>query len=293
MNFLHQSDLLEYQAQTFRTQPGLGLTTAEQAVDFVNERGFVSFWPMKGFLLPSLWTAAAGDRPVADEHDDPGHITWNWKDSMMDQHVWYYGRVLRHKNAFISYESLPYFYALSPNFGSPEDDIADEYQQGKLPLEAKMVFEALLENGPLDSISLRKAAHLGSKNSEGIFNHALDLLQMDFRLLPVGITEAGSWKYAFRYDLTHRAYPGLIETTHSISEAQARIHLVKRYLDAVGVAREKDISRLFGWENAVTHRTVNACVQEHCLQNDVEVENSKDLWIASQRISHKIRVSAG
>ncbi|MCK7520523.1 MAG: hypothetical protein MZV64_23930 [Ignavibacteriales bacterium] len=60
-------------------------TRHAQASTFVNRRGFVFFWPISGIDLPSLWTAVAGDRPVADKHDDPGHITWGWKDGATRQ----------------------------------------------------------------------------------------------------------------------------------------------------------------------------------------------------------------
>ena len=76
------NDLSEYQAQTFRLRPELRLNTVEQAIAFVNQRGFIYFWPISGILFPSLWAAVAGNRPVADKHDDPGHITWRWKDNL-------------------------------------------------------------------------------------------------------------------------------------------------------------------------------------------------------------------
>lgn len=65
-----------FRAETFRLNAPL--TRSEQALEWVNERGFVFFWPIQGFSLPGLWTAVAGKRPVATEHDDPGHITWAW-----------------------------------------------------------------------------------------------------------------------------------------------------------------------------------------------------------------------
>jgi hypothetical protein len=42
---------------------------------FVEERPLAFFWAIRGFDLPSLCTAAGGDRPAASKHDDPGHIT--------------------------------------------------------------------------------------------------------------------------------------------------------------------------------------------------------------------------
>src|SRR5512139_582375 len=96
--------LSSYQAQTFRTAPGLRITSREAAVEFVRQRGFVYFWPISGIVLPSLWVAVSGDRPVADDHDDPGHATWGWKDSLLGQRRWYYGRVLRKRNMMVSLE---------------------------------------------------------------------------------------------------------------------------------------------------------------------------------------------
>ena len=67
--------------------------------------------------LPSLWAGVAGDRPVANKHDDPGHITWRWKDSILGQRKWYYAKVLRRKATMISLKVAPYFYSLTENFG--------------------------------------------------------------------------------------------------------------------------------------------------------------------------------
>ncbi len=60
-------------AKTYRRKRRLA--TVDQAIKFVQERGFVFFWPIKGVEFPSLWTAVAGNRPVSNEHDDPGHVT--------------------------------------------------------------------------------------------------------------------------------------------------------------------------------------------------------------------------
>ena len=94
---LSKEQLLRYRAKTFHTAPGMRLELQDEAVDYVNQRGFVIFGRLKDVLMPSLWTAVAGDRPVPDEHDDPGHVTWGWKDGMLGKRRWYYGRVLRKK----------------------------------------------------------------------------------------------------------------------------------------------------------------------------------------------------
>jgi hypothetical protein len=107
------------QLETYRNRTyhlGKPVKTVEQAIDFVNERGFIYFWPIKDVTMPSLWGAVAGNRPVADAHDDPGHITWGWKDSMLGKRKWYYAKILRRKATMISLDTTRYFYALSENY---------------------------------------------------------------------------------------------------------------------------------------------------------------------------------
>lgn len=90
-NFHINPETIEaYRAKTYLRKHRL--LTVEQAIEFVQERGFVFFWPIKGIEFPSLWTAVAGDRPVANEHDDPGHVTWGWKDQMLGKPKGYYSR---------------------------------------------------------------------------------------------------------------------------------------------------------------------------------------------------------
>jgi hypothetical protein len=81
--------LQEYRSRTFAYASKYRLKTKADAIRYVNERGFIYFWPIRGITLPSLWGAVSGDRPVPNEHDDPGHISWDWKDSLLGQHVWY------------------------------------------------------------------------------------------------------------------------------------------------------------------------------------------------------------
>jgi len=246
--------LKAYRAHTYFFAPGQRMASADEAVEFVNRRGFVYFWPIKDVELPSLWVAAAGDRPVADAHDDPGHVTWTWKDSLLGQRRWYYGRVLKRRNAMLSLAVLPYFYVLSSNFGDPENDYLEQYLQGTLTAESKALYECLLTEGPLDTIALRKAAHLSGPASNGRFTKALDDLQMGFKVLPVGISQAGAWRYAFIYDLTHRQYPDLIEQAGAIYESNARQQLALLYLQSVGAIPLAQVTRLFAWKNAETEK---------------------------------------
>jgi hypothetical protein len=276
--------LRSYRQRTFHTLPQLIIKTVEQAVDFVNERGFVFFWPIKDLLLPSLWVAVAGDRPIPDDHDDPGHITWNWKDSLLGKRRWYYARVLRHRNTIISLEIAPYFYALSQNYGDPENDHLILYEEGLLTQEAKSVYEALLREGPLDTIALRKAAHLSSRDSDTRFNKALGQLQEDFKILPIGTAEVGAWHYAFIYDLTARHFPNLPEQARPISERQAQRKLLELYFQSVGAAELKDCVRCFRWKEDVIQRVVGELVENGSIYTEVGIPSLPGSWIVSRDV---------
>ena len=279
MNNLDLNRLQVLRLRTFHLSPASCLKTPEQARQFVNERGFVYFWPIKGMLLPTLWAATAGDRPVPNEHDDPGMVTWGWKDDSLDKHIWYYGKILRRKATFISLEVAPYFYALSENYGSPEEDYLLAYEEGRLTQAAKQIYATLLEKGSLDTISLRKEARLLNAK-ESVFNRALEDLQKDFKILPVGVAEAGSWKYAFRYDITARHMPELPEQARPIGEAQARRKLVELYLDSVGASQTRELVKLFGWPPELTQRTVAGLAQNGKLIGHVSHPQSSGEWLA-------------
>jgi hypothetical protein len=270
--------LRAHRAKTFRLARGQRLLSQSQARKFVDERGFTYFWPVKGIDLPSLWTAVAGDRPVADAHDDPGHVTWGWKDNALPERIWYYAKVLRRRATIISLDVAPYFYALSENYGSPEEDHLIAYQEGRLTLAAKNIYEALLAQGPLDSISLRKAARLTSaKESE--WNRALEDLQKDFKILPVGVAEAGAWKYAFIYQITARHHPEIPEEARQISESAARNKLLECYFGSVGAAQAKDVHKLFGWGNEVTQRALARMLKSGSLVT-ADHPGAKGEWLA-------------
>ncbi len=281
-----QIDLKKLQAlrtRTFSLPPAKRLSSPAQALTFVNGRGFVYFWPIKDIDLPSLWTAVAGNRPVADKHDDPGHITWGWKDGALDKKIWYYGKILRGKATLISLEVAPYFYALSENYGSPEEDYLIAYHEGRLTQASKQVYETLLDHGSLNTLDLRKNAKLSNaKDSE--FNKALEQLQRDFKILPVGVAQAGAWKYAHIYEIVTRHYPDLSEQARAIKESQARAKLLELYFNMVGAAQLRDVNKLFGWGNEVTKKAVGKLVENGTLVNAEHPKLDRD-WVGLSKLS--------
>src|SRR6266496_1172926 len=255
MPILDLKKLNSHRVRTFRLPPSPRVASPKAALEYINARGFIYFWPIKGIDLPSLWVAVAGNRVVADKHDDPGHITWGWKDNSLGKKIWYYAKILRGRATMISLEVAPYFYALSENYGSPEEDYLLAYEEGRLTQAAKQVYEALLKDGALNTIDLRRASKLANaKESE--FNKALEVLQTDFKILPVGVSDAGAWKYSFIYEIVTRHYPELAAKARFMNEAEARRKLVELYFESVGAAQERDVNKLFGWQKELTGRAL-------------------------------------
>lgn len=246
----------EYRSHTFGYHPKDRVKTKDEAIRYVNDRGYIYFWPIHGITFPSLWGAISGDRPVPNNHDDPGHISWDWKDSLLGKHIWYYGKILRKKATIISMAIAPYFYALTENYGSPEEDYLTIYEQGRMTQEAKAVYEALLESSPLDTITLRKKAHLTSHDSENRFNRALTDLQADFKIMPVEVVDAGSWHYSFAYAIVARYEPSLLENARYLGEMDARQKILELYFLSVGAAQIRDLIKLFGWKPSDIDQTI-------------------------------------
>ncbi len=280
-------DEIERQREfNYRRTPERRVRTLEEARAFIGEVGFCHFWPIKGIELPNLFHAIAGRvRPVPMEHDDPDiSKCWGWKDHALDKKWWYYGKLLRRRATLVSLAELPYFYALSENYGSL-DDYLQEYADGLVTAEAKAIYEALLEHGPLDTIRLRREARMSAQSAKSRFDRALVELQVGLKVLPIGVAEAGAWRYAFLYELLPRWFPDIPEQARQINRAEARRVLVLRYLDNVVAADRKMIGKMFHvlkWTPAELDRTIDVLLQKDEVW-EMQAEGMKGLQLVSTR----------
>ncbi len=254
--------LLERREHRYRRTPARRIESVEEARTFVEELGFCHFWPIKGVEMPNLFHAIAGrPRPVPNAHDDPDlSRCWGWKDQSLGQDWWYYGKLLRRRATLVSLALLPTFYAASENFG----DLLDyevEYADGLLSAEAKAVYEALLEQGPLDTLRLRREAGLSAEGAKARFDRALTELQVGLKVLPIGVVEAGAWRYAFKYEILQRHFPRLPEEARAIGRREAQRALILRYLENVVVAERTMVRKVFHvmrWSPAELEAAVEA-----------------------------------
>lgn len=277
--------IASHRAVTYRTREDLRVKTREEAISFADARGFMMFWPIKGVTMPSLWQSVVGDRMVPNDHDDPGHVTWSWKDALLDQKRWYYGKVLRKKATIISLDLAPTFYALSENFGEPEEDYLTQYRDGTMTAEAKQIYDALLHNGAMNSPALRRATSMTDSKAGYRFNRGLAELQADFKVLPIGVAEAGAWNYAFIYECTHRHYPEILEAARAIGITEAQQRLVRLYFDSVGAATFSDVLKVFQWSRREMTSTIAALVEAGTLVDAGTLPDHKGTWLSLPSLS--------
>ncbi len=276
--------LQKYRNKTFCFLPHNRLCSKQDAIDFVNSRGIVFFWPIKGIDFPSLWGGTAGNRDVPNNHDDPAHVTWRWKDDLLGKKAWFYAKVLRQKSTILSLGLVPNFYVLSPNYGDPEEDYMISYEEGVLSSEEKLVYEALLKYGAMDTLQLRKAANLASPENTSRFNRALLLLQRDFRILPVGIAESGAWHYAFIYDAVHRHFPLLKDEAHNISESEARQNILTSFFLSVGAGTKCDIKKLFQWPDFNIDKSIRDLIEIGLIIEGVQITERAGDWFTIKEL---------
>jgi hypothetical protein len=107
----------------------------------------------------------------------------------------------------------------------------------------------------------------------------LEQLQSDFKILPIGVSEAGAWHYSHIYEITSRHFQKLAEQARSISESAARTKLAGLYFASVGAAQLRDVTKLFGWTKEIAERTVNKLVSESLLAK-VDHPKHEGEWLA-------------
>jgi hypothetical protein len=266
--------LLAARSCRYRQRYDLRVQTEEQALHFLNQVGLCLLFSGKGIELPSLWGALCGeDRPLPNHHDSRElGLAWNWKDSLPIEGKVLYGKFLRKKPVFISLDLAPSFYALSPNYGDPFQDYLDDYKDGRLTVEAKMVYEALLREGALPTSRLRREAGLSGKSNAGRFDRALAELQMDWRITKVAISEANRWGYCYVYDIVPRHFPRILKASRGITGRQAHETILLRYLDTVVAATARQVSGLFGWEASQLERVVQRLARQGKLCQGVQIK---------------------
>lgn len=277
MSELTPDELKSWRDQKYRRLPHLRVRTEDEALAFLNDVGLANLFSAADMELPGLWEAiCGGSRSIPKHHNDYElGLTWEWKDTLPARKAILYGKFLRKKPVFIALDLAPHFYALSGNFGEL-DDYLQEYEEGRLGEEAKRVYEALLAHGALPTSHLRREARLASKDNAPRFDRALAELQMGFKIVKVGISDANRWGYCYVYDLFIRQFPDVVQLSRRITENQAADAILARYLATVGASTPAQLLRLFGWEPWRLERSLERLARAGVVRTHVRIGDAGD-----------------
>lgn len=223
------------------------VATAADAVRFIDTVGYCLLFPIRGLPLPSLYFACA--RHECTTWDRYCLLIWKWKDELGRKRRAFYSKYFRGRGTFISLAMLPHFLALEAS-ACGAGDYGREYAAGRITADARTLWEALAEHGPLATLELRHACKLDSTAGNRRFKKAI--LELSRRLLVVhsgAEQETGSWA-SNRFELSAHAFPAAIASARKIDAAKARRTLAAKYIDWHHSADAHAIARLFGWSKA-------------------------------------------
>ena len=265
----------------YRRTPERRLHRERDALDFVNEVGLCFIFSSESSEMPTLYEAILGsDEAWTGAHDYETGLCWRWKDELPVKHQCFYGKLLRGKPLLVSLELFPYFYALSGNYGDL-DQYLEEYQDGKISLPAKQIYEALLNHGAMPTSALRRRANLAGRDNARAFERGLVELQMGLKITKTGISDANRWHYCYVYDLLPRWLPDQVQAGLAIRSRDAYPVILRQYGRDVIITTPEDVMRLFGWSRDAVDGAISVLVAAGDVRTDVVVEGLQGTWLSA------------
>ena len=180
---------------------------------------------------------------------------WGWKDELAEEKKLYYGMLLARKPTFVSLKMLPTFYATFGRAGEADDHL-DDVRAGRLSDVARRIIDFLAQNGETQTKRMRVELGITSKEGRAAYGKAIDEVQ---RLMYVARVRAvGEFRedYNYTYDLFVRRYAEIVKAAERLASADATAMLLERTLTLAGAVTEKQVLRLFEWDEAVAARAI-------------------------------------
>jgi hypothetical protein len=232
--------------------------TAAEAVKYIDATGYCMLYPVANVPLPSLYYAVTRrNRHVDFVWDKYSVMLWRWKDELPRRGRAFYGKYFRARGTFISLKLLPHFLAMREAAVVPGDH-ERFYAEGRIREDARIIWEALAEHGPLATLELRHSCKMDTKAGNVRFKRAILDLQCLLVAVHFGVEqETAAWASG-RYELTCRAFPKETAAARRISPEEARTKLAAKFLEWHTGAPHAQLARLFGWRKADSIAAIKA-----------------------------------
>jgi hypothetical protein len=232
--------------------------TLAEARKFIDATGFCMLFPVNNVPLPSLYWMVTRRGPDDDfVFDKYFQRIWHWKDELPRRRRACYAKYFRGRGTLISLQQLPYFLAMRETAVAPGDH-ARFYADGRIRDDARVIWKALEEHGPLATLELRHLSHMETKAGNVRFKRAMLDLQMLLVVVHFGSEqETGAWASG-KFELTCRAFPQQTSAAKNIAPEIARAKLAAKYLEWHPAAPPVQLARLFGWSKDETALAMSA-----------------------------------
>ena len=230
--------------------------TLAAAVKFIAATGYCMLFPVKNVALPSLYYAVTRRGLHGKwKWDKYSSMVWRWKDELPRRRRAFYAKYFRGRGTFISLQLLPHFLAMRHSAVMP-GDYERFYSEGRIRDDARIIWQALEEHGPLATLELRNACKMDTKAGNIRFKRAILELQCMLIVVHFGAEqETNAWASG-RYELTRRAFPRQTAAAQHISAEDARAKLTAKFCAWHPNSSPMELARLFGWPKA---EAVAAC----------------------------------
>lgn len=232
--------------------------TPAQAVKYIDTAGYCMLFPVANVRLPSLYSAVAR-RDFTDGIHFDKHFerVWRWKDELPRQRRAFYAKYFRGKGTFISRGQLPYFLAMRDAVVAAGDHYRF-YREGRIREDARLIWQALEQHGPLATLELRHACGLETTAGNVRFKRAILDLQCLLVVSHFGAEqETGAWASG-RYELTCRLFPRETAAALDITASEAHAHLAAKFIERNSCDSPTQLMRLFGWSKTETLAAIHS-----------------------------------
>ena len=235
-----------------RLQRAHRVRNAEQLVRLIDALGFAFAFTLRTGDAP---IPACFDHLSTNDESRKWGWMWGWKDELAEEKKLYYGTLLSRKPTFVSMKLLPTFYATFGRAGELDDHVAD-VRAGRLSDIARRVIEFLAQNGETQTKRMRAELGITSKEGRATYGKAIDEVQRLMYVARVRAVGEGREDYNYTYDLFLRRYPETVKAAERLSSADATAALVARTCELAGAVTERQLARLFDWDDAVARRAI-------------------------------------
>jgi hypothetical protein len=276
MNRKNKPDIQKLRARKAHRIPSLRIKTIDSAAKFINNVGFCLLFPIDRINIPSLYDAACGgQRKIMAGWSETMQKLWNWKDELAANRQAFFGKYFKGRPSFISLDMLPYFYAISGNYGEIED-YQEIFEEGKITQDAKRICDVLYKKGAMPTVRLKKEVGFRGKGGGYRFEKTIKELQRSLIAANRGVYEGETSWPSIIVDLLPRIFPKEVKKSLKVPEEKARNEIMKKFFDVALTAKEKDLIGILGWKGEDVQITLDA------LLKDGVIHESKDNFYLSK-----------